>query len=175
MNYPLSRRNVPVITPVERRISIAMRTPQMVTTRSLLFIVGTFCAVFGILAIWHAQLNASPEDLARPFAVATGLVTDGGKALTFQDTRSLHGIIATFGLITMLLTTHVYRFPLIVPIIVSLLFAGTFVAFLILHHSDLAVLYVLASFGILAVMIKSLVSGVQFFQSFARMGRPDDN
>jgi hypothetical protein len=36
------------------------------------------------------------------------------------------------------------------------------------------VLYVLASFAILAVMIKSIVSSVQFLRSFARMGRPND-
>ena len=172
MNALSSRRQSPLVNPVERRVSIATRTPQLVTSRSLLFMVGGLCIAFGVLALWLAQLEASPEEKA---AQQTAEVTDGGRAKAAQETRWLHGIIASFGALVVVLTTQIYRAPLLVAVACTLLFVGTFTAFLLLHHSELPVLYVLASFVVLAVMIKALVSAGQFLQSFARMGRPDEH
>ena len=64
---------------------------------------------------------------------------------------------------------------MMVAIVVSLAFAGIFYAFIRLNHSGLPALYVLASLPILAVVIKTIFSAVQFNQSFARMGRPEDH
>lgn len=174
MNALTPQRHNPPAPLAERRINIAMRTPQLVTSRSLLFIAGGVCVAFGILALWLEQLNSVPGDslLAPP---QTAEITDGGRAQSVFQTRLLDLIILSFGIVTLLLASQIYRFPLAVAVLVSVLFTGVFVAFLMLNHSNLAALYVLASLGMLGVLIKAVHSALQFYQSFARMGRPEDH
>lgn len=171
----LSSRRLPQPAPLlERRVSIAMRTPQLVTSRSLLFIVGGLCLVFGMLTLWNDQLNAVPEKV-ESLPVSSGEITDGGRAKAVSETRLLQSLIAGFGLLTVLLAFQIYRAPISVAIVICLAFAGIFYGFLHLNHSNLPALYVLASLAILAVVIKTIYSAVQFNQSFARMGRPEDH
>ena len=171
----LSPRRLSQHTPLlERRVNIAMRTPQLVTSRYLLFLVGGLCLVFGVLTLWLEQINAVPGGevlLSAPF----GEITDGGKARAAYEMHLLEALIAGFGLLTVALAFLIYRAPMIVAIVVFLAFAGVFYAFLSLNHSTLPALYVLASLAILAVAIKATFSAVQFNQSFARMGRPEDH
>ena len=158
----------------ERRINIAMRTPQLVTSRYLLFLVGGLCLVFGVLTLWLEQINAVPGS-AVFFSPPSEDLADGGKARATFDMHLLKTLIAAFGLLTVVLAFLIYRAPMLVAIIVALTFVGIFCAFLRLNHSSLPALYVLASLPILAVVIKTIFSAVQFKQSFARMGRPEDH
>ena len=159
---------------LERRINIAMRTPQLVTSRYLLFLVGGLCLVFGILTLWLDQINAVPGEgvfLSAP----SEEIADGGKARAAYEMHLLEALIAAFGLLTVVLAFLIYRAPMLVAILFSLAFAGIFYAFLRLNHSKFPALYVLASLAILAVVIKTIISAGQFKQSFARMGRPEDH
>jgi len=171
----LLRHRLSQPTPLlERRINIAMRTPQLVTSRYLLFLAGGLCLVFGVLTLWLDQINALPGD-AMFLSAPSEEIADGGKARAAYEMHLLEALIAGFGLLTVVLAFLIYRAPLLVAIIVSLAFAGIFYAFLRLNHSNLPALYVLATLPILAVLIKTIFSAVQFKQSFARMGRPEDH
>ncbi len=159
---------------LERRVNIAMRTPQLVTSRYLMFLVGGLSLVFGVLTLWLDQINAVPGE-AMFLSAPTGEITDGGKALATYEMHLLEALIAGFGLLTVVLAFLIYRAPMAVAIVICLAFAGIFYAFLRLNHSSLPALYVLASLAILAVVIKTVFSAAQFNQSFARMGRPEDH
>ena len=130
--------------------------------------------------------GASPPTFLRAFPGPRGAhalhkprqrsaITDGGKALHAYEMHLLQALITGFGLLTVVLAFLIYRAPMMVAIVVSLAFAGIFYAFIRLNHSGLPALYVLASLPILAVVIKTIFSAVQFNQSFARMGRPEDH
>ena len=174
MNALLPHRLTQPTPLLERRINIAMRTPQLVTSRYLLFLVGGLCLVFGVLTLWLEQINAVPGEAVFLSAPSDDL-TDGGKARATYEMHLLQTLIAGFGLLTVVLAFLIYRAPMMVAMVVSITFAGIFYAFLRLNHSNLPALYVLASLPILAVTIKTIFSAVQFNQSFARMGRPEDH
>lgn len=174
MNALLPHRLAQPTPLLERRINIAMRTPQLVTSRYLLFLVGGLCLVFGVLTLWLEQINAVPGE-AVFLAAPSGEITDGGKAQATYEMHLLQALIAGFGLLTVGLGFLIYRAPILVALVVSLTFAGIFFAFLKLNHTSLPALYILASLAIFSVVIKTIFSALQFQQSFARMGRPEDH
>lgn len=174
MNHTSSSRGVKLPTQAERRLGMAQRMPQLATARALMFMVCGFCLAFGLIA-WLFDERETRHRVAAEVALRAPLDADSVTMARIlndsRDSQRLYVWIAIFGVIGLALAYRLYRFPLLAPVVVVVLFVSTFIAFLLLHHSDVPVYYVLGSFLMLAALIKAVYNGHLFQLSYARMGR----